>query len=141
MKILVIDGKGGKMGRRIVEELCAKYPTAEITAVGTNSTATENMLRGGAENAATGENPVRVATARADIIVGPVGIAIADSLFGEVTPAMALSVAQSDAVRILLPVNRCDSIIVGTEDIPSNELIDKMIKAVDDAVRRKNLIG
>lgn len=132
MNILVIDGQGGKMGRRLVEELCARYESAEITAVGTNSTATENMLKGGAVHAATGENPVRVAARRADIIIGPIGIVIADSLYGEVTPAMARAVAQSSARRILLPVNKCDNLIVGVRDCSVNELVSDAMCMIDE---------
>ena len=132
MNILVIDGQGGKMGRRIVEELCARYESAEITAVGTNSTATENMLKGGAVHAATGENPVRVAARRADIIIGPIGIVIADSLYGEVTPAMARAVAQSRARRILLPVNKCDNLIAGVRDCSVNELVLDAMRMIDE---------
>lgn len=132
MNILVIDGQGGKMGRRIVEELCARYKSAEITAVGTNSTATENMLKGGAVHAATGENPVRVAARRADIIIGPIGIVIADSLYGEVTPAMARAVAQSRARRILIPVNKCDNLIAGVRDCSVNELVLDAMRMIDE---------
>lgn len=132
MNILVIDGQGGKMGRRLVEELCARYESAEITAVGTNSTATENMLKGGAVHAATGENPVRVAARRADIIIGPIGIVIADSLYGEVTPAMARAVAQSRARRILLPVNKCDNLIAGVRDCSVNELVSDAMRMIDE---------
>lgn len=132
MNILVIDGQGGKMGRRLVEELCARYESAEITAVGTNSTATENMLKGGAVHAATGENPVRVAARRADIIIGPIGIVIADSLYGEVTPAMARAVAQSSARRVLLPVNKCDNLIVGVRDCSVNELVSDAMRMIDE---------
>lgn len=132
MNILVIDGQGGKMGRRIVEELCARYGSAEITAVGTNSTATENMLKGGAVHAATGENPVLVAARRADIIIGPIGIVIADSLYGEVTPVMARAVAQSSARRILLPVNKCDNLIAGVRDCSVNELVEDAMRMIDE---------
>lgn len=135
MNILVIDGQGGKMGRKIVEELCLKYKNAQITAVGTNSAAAENMLKGGADRAATGENPVRVAAAQADIIIGPIGIVIADSMLGEVTPAMALAVAQSRAKRILLPVNRCDNLIAGVRECSVNELVGDAMRMIDDIIK------
>ena len=92
MNILVIDGQGGNIGRQLVKMICEKLPQANLTAVGTNSIATANMLKGGAVNAATGENAVIVGCRHADIIVGPVGIVIADALLGEVTPAMAAAV-------------------------------------------------
>ena len=113
MKILIIDGQGGGLGRQLVSAVRERYPEIEILAVGTNSAATNAMLRAGADQAATGENSVAVASERADVIMGPVGIVIADSMLGEITPRMALSVGQSRAKRILIPVNLCDNIVVG----------------------------
>jgi len=110
MNILVIDGQGGKLGCQMVRSIAEKYPGARLMAVGTNSAAAAAMAKAGAHQAAAGENPLIVACRKADIIIGPIGIVIADSLFGEITPAMAVAVAQSDAVRILLPVNRCGNI-------------------------------
>src|SRR5699024_9961028 len=86
MTILVIDGQGGKLGRQLVKAISERFPQEELVAVGTNSAATANLLKGGAQRGATGENAVLVACRRADIIVGPVGIVVADSLMGEVTP-------------------------------------------------------
>ncbi len=113
MKILVIDGQGGKLGRTLVEQIIVNFPDAEIMAVGTNSTATASMLRGGAASVATGENPVIVACRTADIIVGPLGITVADSLMGEISPAMANAVAQSAAYRVLIPMNLCNTYVCG----------------------------
>ena len=113
MRILVIDGQGGKLGGQLVRLVLEQFPDAELTAVGTNSTATASMVKCGAKRAATGENAVRVACRKADVIVGPIGIVIADALLGEVTPSMAAAVGQADAVRILLPVNRCDNLVAG----------------------------
>ncbi len=113
MKILVIDGQGGKLGRTLVEQILDNFPDVEIMAVGTNSTATASMLRGGAHNVATGENPVVVACRTADIIVGPLGITVADSLMGEISPIMANSVAQSAAQRVLIPMNLCNTYVSG----------------------------
>ena len=124
MKILVVDGQGGKLGRQLVERLIPACPEAEITAVGTNSTACEAMLKGGASRAATGENALIVACRRADVIVGPVGIVI------EISPSMAKAVAQSSAVRVLLPVNKCDNLIVGTGGFTVSELIDQAVETV-----------
>lgn len=130
MKILVVDGQGGKLGRQLVERLIPACPEAEITAVGTNSTACEAMLKGGASRAATGENALIVACRRTDVIVGPVGIVIADALLGEISPSMAKAVAQSSAVRVLLPVNKCDNLIVGTGGFTVSELIDQAVETV-----------
>ena len=116
MKVLVIDGQGGGLGRQLVSVIKERYPEVEILAVGTNSIATGAMLRAGADQAATGENSVVVASGRADVIMGTVGIVIADSMLGEITPRMAVAVGQSRARRILIPVNLCDNIVVGAAD-------------------------
>ncbi len=113
MKIVVIDGQGGGIGRQLVARLRERLPAAEIFAVGANSVATSAMLKAGASSGATGENAVIVACRRASVIVGPVGIVIADALGGEITPAMAAAVARSDAKRVLIPFNFCDNVIVG----------------------------
>ena len=106
MKIVVIDGQGGRLGQMVVEGIKKEGLKAEVLAIGTNSSATAAMLKAGADAAATGENPVVVACRSADIIVGPIGIVAADSLYGEITPAMALAVGQSRALKLLLPVIR-----------------------------------
>ena len=128
--ILVIDGQGGKMGKEIVKRIADKFPNEELIAVGTNSLATENMLKGGASKGATGENSVKVLSARADIIVGPIGIVIANALLGEVTPGIAYAVGNSNAKRILLPVNRCDTIIAGIGSNSVSDLIEDCIRKI-----------
>ena len=130
MKIVVIDGQGGRLGRQIIEGLRANFPEAEIRAIGTNSTATAVMLKAGAHEAATGENPAVVACRRADYIIGPLGILIADALLGEVTPAMAAAVASSPAVRILIPMNMCDNLVAGVTAQPVSELVDDAMKKI-----------
>ena len=130
MDILIIDGQGGNLGRQLTKRLKEALPQADITAVGTNSTATENMLKGGADRAATGENAVLVNARRAKVIAGPLGIVIADALLGEVTPAMARAVGQSDAVRVLIPMNRCDTLVAGAADKPMGELIDDAVRQI-----------
>lgn len=129
-KLLIIDGQGGKIGRQLIEAFCQNGFPVEITAVGTNSIATGNMIKGGAKNAATGENAVIVACRTADLIVGPIGIVIADSLLGEITPKMAEAVGQSRAKRVLIPVNKCDNIVVGSVDQPLSSMIAKTIETV-----------
>lgn len=114
MDILVIDGQGGKLGRKLLESIRKTCPDAAITAVGTNSIATQNMLGCGcADNLATGENAVIVACRKADVIVGPLGIIAADALFGEISPRMATAVTSSDARRVLIPMNLCDTYVAG----------------------------
>ncbi len=127
MKILVIDGHGGQLGAQLIKSIKNEFPDIEIMAVGTNSAAALSMLKAGAGNAATGENPVIVACRSADIIIGPVGIVIADSLYGEITPAMSAAVGQADATRILIPMNKCENIVAGVRDLSTSALIDDVI--------------
>ena len=130
MNVLVIDGQGGGLGRQLVAAISAACPEARLTAVGTNSLATSAMLKAGAARAATGENAVGVNARRADIIVGPIGIVIADALLGEITPAMATAVCQSSATRVLIPVNHCENYIVGVPDQPIGSLVAAAVQKV-----------
>lgn len=123
MKVIIIDGQGGKMGKMIVEQLKKIFPSQELTALGTNSIATASMLKAGADFGATGENPVAVCSSDADIIIGPIGIVIANSLLGEITPLMAQAIGQSRAEKILIPVNKCNNHVVGSQDLPMSEYI------------------
>ncbi len=131
MEILVIDGQGGGLGRQLVAAVKKAAPQAIVTAIGTNSAATSAMLKAGADRAATGENAVVVGCRRADVILGPIGIVMADALLGEITPAMAQAVAQSSARRILIPANRCDTLVVGV-DAPISTLVEQAAAAVLD---------
>lgn len=130
MRVLVIDGQGGGLGRQLVAAISAACPDADLTAVGTNSLAASAMLKAGAARAATGENAVLVNARRADVIVGPLGIVIADALLGEITPAMAAAVGQADAKRILIPVNHCDNYVVGIADVPVGTLVQSAAQKV-----------
>lgn len=123
MKITIIDGQGGKMGRSVIEQLKKQFPDQELLAVGTNSIATAAMLKAGADFGATGENPVVVACQDSDLIIGPIGIVLADALFGEVTETMAAAVSRCRAFKILMPVNRCNHHVVGCESLSMNEII------------------
>ena len=123
MKILVIDGQGGKMGAALTDQIKKNMPDAEVVAVGTNSLATSAMLRAGADAAATGENPVVVNCTWADVIVGPIGIILANALWGEITPKMAAAVSECVAKKILIPVNRCSVSVVGVQDKTLSEYV------------------
>ena len=130
MNVLIIDAQGGGIGRHLVAAVRSRLPDAIITAVGANTVATSAMMKAGAHHAATGENAVVVACRRADVILGPIGIVIADSLWGEITPKMAAAVGQSNARRILIPFNHCGSIIAGVPDVSAGALIDAAVGAL-----------
>lgn len=132
MNILVIDAQGGGIGKQVVSAMKAGCPDVRVTAVGTNSAATAAMLKAGADDAATGENAVVVCCRKADVIVGPIGIVIADSMLGEITPAMTAAVGQSSAKRILIPINHCDNIIVGVPDLSIGKLIQNVIERIKE---------
>ena len=123
MTVLIVDGQGGRLGKQLVKEVLERFPELQVLAVGTNSMATESMIKAGALRAATGENAVVVACRKADVILGPIGVVIADALLGEVTPAMAKAVGQSDAVRILLPSDKCNTLVAGVGDQGMSALI------------------
>lgn len=131
MRILIVDGQGGGIGRQLVETLRERLPQAHLTAIGTNAFATSAMLKAGATRAATGENAVVVACRDAEVIAGPVGIVIADALVGEVTPAMALAVARSRARKVLIPVNHCENFVVGVDArLTTAQLVAQAVEAI-----------
>ena len=135
MKILVMDGQGGRLGSQIIRSILERWPDADLIAIGTSATATAAMMKAGARQGATGENATIVACRRADVIIGPIGIVIADSLLGEVTPAMAVAVGQSEAVRILLPVNRCDNLVAGVPSLSTADLMADAIQKLADLIK------
>ena len=135
MKIVVIDGQGGRLGKLLVERVRSRLPKAQIYAFGTNAVATTTMLKAGADAGATGENPAIVGSRRADIIIGPMGIVIADSLMGEITPDMAVALGQSQAKKVLIPVNRCQHFVVGCQDLPLGDYVKLVVEQVE-AIKR-----
>ncbi len=130
MEVLIIDGQGGGLGRQLVAAVKARCPRMMVLAVGTNSAATAAMLRAGADQAATGENSVVVAAGRADVIIGPLGIVIADSMLGEITPRMAVAVGQSRAKRILIPLNLCDNMVAGVTEVTMSDAVQSAVDAL-----------
>ena len=127
MKIFVMDAQGGGLGKQIIASIKKDYPDTYIMAVGTNTAATSAMLKAGADEAATGENAVKVASRRADVIIGPIGIVIADAMLGEITPDMACAVAQAEAKRILIPFNNCDNYIAGINEAAMGKLVEDAV--------------
>ena len=135
MKIVVIDGQGGRLGQLVVESIKKENIDEPVYAIGTNSIATSGMLKAGANYGATGENPVIVACRDADVIIGPIGILAADSLLGEITPAMALAVGQSKAVKLLLPVNHCNNRVVGAKQLTMNDIVKEAVESLKELLR------
>ena len=127
MNILVIDAQGGGIGKQLVSAIKDNISGAVVTAVGTNSIATSAMIKAGADKAATGENAVVANSRKADVIVGPIGIVIADALLGEITANMAVAVSTSNAKRILIPVSHCDNIVAGAVNMNVSSLIQSAI--------------
>ena len=128
LKIMIMDGQGGGVGRSLVEELHKAYPEAELIAVGTNAVATANMMRGGTALGATGENAVIYNSRQADVIAGPIGIVMANAMLGEITPKMAEAVSSSEAEIVLIPMSRCNASVMGVE---SRKLSDYVKEAVE----------
>ena len=135
MKVIVIDGQGGNIGKQLVKKIRDGFPDVYIRAIGTNSSATANMLKGGADEGATGENALIVGCREADIIVGPIGIVVADALLGEVSPKMAEAVATSSAKKVLIPLNRCDVLIPGVEGKSTSDLLNDAEKMIRDIMK------
>ena len=138
MNVTIIDGQGGQLGAQLVKEITRQFCDISITAIGTNAVATAAMLKAGASRAATGENPVVVACRKADVIIGPIGIVIADSMLGEITDKMAVAVGQANAVRILIPMNKCENMVAGVPDLNMGALIGDAIAKLRHIVE-KNL--
>lgn len=130
MRIVVIDGQGGGVGKSLVEALRESCPHAELIAVGTNAAATANMMKGGTVNGATGENAVVYNCGRADVIVGPMGIVMANAMLGEITPKMAEAVSSSEASLFLIPMNKYHATVVGVESKKLAEYIEEAVEKI-----------
>ena len=129
MKIVVIDGQGGSIGKAIVEQLVKKFDVESIFCIGTNSVATANMLKAGAKYGASGENPVVVTCRDADYIIGPIGIIMADSMLGEISPLMAQAVGASNAHKILIPINKCLT-VAGVQNLTLSDYIKIAVDSI-----------
>ena len=132
MKLLIIDGQSGRLGAQIIEGLkkAGLSDCHTIVAVGTNALATSGMINAGADQGATGENAVIVQCRTADVIVGPIGITLADAMLGEITPAMAAAVGASSAARVLIPSDRCDTYVIGVVPMTRKQQIDAAVAQV-----------
>lgn len=132
MKIIVIDGQGGSLGKAVISRLLEENIKAEIIALGTNSTATQNMIKGNNIQGATGENPVVVNSIEADIIIGPIGILTANSMLGEITEKMTMAISKSRATKLLIPYNKCKVIVAGVK----NDTFQNYINEVVDYIKK-----
>ena len=123
-RALIIDGQGGGIGAQLARLLARQMPEGwELLAAGTNVSATSAMLKAGAAQGATGENAVIHNAARADLILGPIGVILANGIMGEVSPAMAAAVSGSEAVKILIPTSTCGVYVAGTEELRLEEYL------------------
>ena len=139
MRILVIDGQGGGIGRSLVELLVKNFPDAEVGATGTNSIATETMLKGGPAFAATGENAILFNATEADVIVGPAGIIMANALHGEISPAIAMAVSSSKAKVVLIPMNHCRAYIAGVEEKKVAEYLQDAVEIIRQIMKQEDV--
>ena len=130
--VVVVDGQGGGMGRGLVESIKKKWPKLHVRAVGTNSLATSAMLRAGADDGATGENAVVFNARQADLLLGPIGILTPNGLLGEGSPAMAGAVGASEAVKILLPSQRCSIRLAAGDPQPLQVDLDQALRLLEE---------
>lgn len=134
-RILVVDGQGGGIGSQLVKQLRPCLPgNCELIGVGTNVLATNAMLKAGAGHGATGENAVVFNAARADVILGPIGVVMANGILGEVSPKMATAISGADAKKILIPSSNCGIYVAGTEDCRLEEYLRRAVQVVLQAV-------
>lgn len=130
MKILIIDGQGGGMGRAIVAALRRALPGQPLLALGTNVLATQAMLRAGADQGATGEHAIVWQCRDADLILGPTGLVTAGALLGEVSPAIAVAVGGSPAQKYLIPSERCSLHIIGLQPQGMDAAVEELVERV-----------
>ncbi len=135
MYIGVVDGQGGGVGQSLVTELRERFPDHGIVALGTNAMATSAMLRAGAHEGATGENAIAFTIPRCDLIIGPMGIVLANAMLGELTPRIAAVIGGSHAVKILIPMPQARIRIAGYTDQPLTQLIEAAMQQVSGILR------
>lgn len=134
MKLLVIDGQGGGIGKAIVAALKAAFPSQPVLALGTNALATGAMLRAGAEQGATGENAICYQCQSADLILGVAGLLQANAMLGEITPAMTAAISASPALKVLIPLDRCGLHVVGVQKQSLDSAIREAVRLVGERI-------
>ncbi len=135
MNIAVVDGQGGGIGKAIVEKVKKAFPGHNVIALGTNSAATGQMIKAGADEGATGENAIIHNMEHVDVVMGVIGILNANSMMGELSPAMAAAIGGSHTYKILLPINRCHIHVVSVEELSLGNHIDNAVSALDDYIK------
>lgn len=131
MKIAIIDGQGGGIGKAIVEKIrsCLGYEI-EIIALGTNALATSLMIKSGANEGASGENAIIVNVSKVDLIIGSISIIAANSMLGELSPSMAKAISDSPAKKVLIPLNKCNIYLAGIKNVPLPHYIEDVIELI-----------
>ncbi len=136
MNILIIDSQGGGVGKSLIEKLTFLKDKGHIlTAVGTNANATAAMLKAGATYGATGEAAIEYNCRKAQIIAGPIGIIFTHAMHGEITSKIAAAITASDAVKVLLPINKCGAYITGIVDRPLARDIDEAVGVIENIIQ------
>lgn len=135
MKVMILDGQGGGIGAAVIKGLRAAIgPELEVLALGTNSIATSNMMKAGANKGGTGENAIAVTSRRVDVIIGPLAILMADAMMGEVTPRVASAVSSSPAGKILIPLTQEKVTLVGVSGEPLPHLVNQVIGILKEMI-------
>jgi len=135
-RVAVVDGQGGGIGKTLVSKIRKELPEIDILALGTNSQATNQMIKVGATEGATGENAIVYNANKVDIIVGVLAIIVSNSLLGELTPKMADAISQSSAFKILIPMNRCNVEVVGISTNSLPILIDSVVDEIREYIKK-----
>ncbi len=129
--ICVIDGQGGGIGSVIIRKVKQAFDESiVIIALGTNAIATAQMLKARANRGATGENAIRRTVPTVDVVIGSIGIVLANAMMGEVSPAIAEAVASSPAPKLLLPLTQENVTVVGSSALPLPKLVDELIETL-----------
>ena len=139
MRIVVIDGQGGGIGKSLVEQLKKKLPKEELLAIGVHSIATSNMLKAGADLGVTGENAIVYNCKNAKIITGPIGIIVANGLMGEITKEMAEAITASEAEKILIPVARCSVKVAGVQEMSVGKYVEQAVEMIKQRLEQKEM--